>query len=82
MTQMLGPTPFGGITSAITDGIRLEPCAKCNLPLMKHRFLVAGVPLALVGVILLIKLGFDKLEARLARGFSPKAGDKSIDRLE
>jgi hypothetical protein len=39
---------------------------------MRAELVAAALVLALVGVILLIKAGFDKLEARTARGSFPK----------
>lgn len=65
---------FGAITSAITDGIGLRPCAERNLAPMRPLLLVVGIPLTLVGLILLIKAGFDALEARVANGASGKTG--------
>ena len=34
--------------------------------LVRQVFLVAGIPIGLVGLLLLIKAGFDRLEARAA----------------
>ncbi len=43
---------------------------------MRDLLLVVGILLTLVGLILLIKAGFDRLEARLAHGASGKTGQK------
>jgi hypothetical protein len=65
---------LSAITSAITDGIGLMRCDTCNFLLVRYVFLVAGIPMGLVGLVLLIKAGFDRLEARMARGPAKKSG--------
>ncbi len=67
---------MGAITSAITDGIGLRPCAERNLAPMGHLLLVVGIPLMLVSLVLLIKAGFDRLEKRVARGSSRRTGQQ------
>jgi hypothetical protein len=72
-----GTVPFfGAITSGITHGTGLKPKALRNVATMRAELVAVTLVLALVGVILLIKAGFDKLEARTARGSSPKNGWK------
>ncbi len=72
MTHDFEEALFGAITSAITDGIGLRPCAERNLAPVRHLLLLVGLPLTLVGLILLIKAVFDALEARRAHGASGK----------
>jgi hypothetical protein len=67
---------FGAITSGITHGTGLKPWAVRNLAPMRAELAGVALVLALVGVVLLIKAGFDKLEARTARGSCPKSGWK------
>ncbi len=64
---------LGAITSAITEGIGLMRCDRCNFPLVRHVFLAVGIPMGIVGLVLLTKAAFNWLEARTARGPAKKS---------